>query len=82
MGSQGFLLTNYQEELLQYFEPNVDFVYYENYEDLVAKVEYYLKHEKERREIAQNGYQRVCEEHTIVHRIREMIEVLRNVKTV
>ena len=77
MGSKGFLLTNYQEEMLQYFEPGVDFVYYENYEDLVCKAEYYLTHEEERLEIAENGYRKVCEEHSIVGRIREMVEVLR-----
>lgn len=78
MGSKGFLLTNYQEELLQYFEPGVDFVYYENYEDLLAKAEYYLAHEEERLEIAENGYRKVCAEHRIEMRIREMIEVVCN----
>ncbi len=77
MGSKGFLLTNYQEELLQYFEPGVDFVYYENYEDLLCKAEYYLTHEEERLEIAENGYRKVCAEHSIMGRIREMVEVLR-----
>ncbi len=77
MGSKGFLLTNYQEEMLQYFEPGVDFVYYENYEDLLSKAEYYLTHEAERLEIAENGYRKVCSEHSIVGRIREMVEVVR-----
>lgn len=77
MGSKGFLLTNYQEEMLQYFEPGVDFVYYENYEDLLSKAEYYLTHEEERLAIAENGYQKVCEEHSLEMRIREMIEVVR-----
>jgi len=77
MGSKGFLLTNYQEELLQYFEPGVDFVYYENYEDLLNKAEYYLTHEEERLTIAENGYRKVCEEHSIEMRIREMVESVR-----
>ena len=77
MGSKGFLLTNYQEEMLQYFEPGVDFVYYENYEDLLSKADYYLTHEEERLAIAENGYCKVCEEHNIAGRIREMIEVVR-----
>lgn len=77
MGSKGFLLTNYQEEMLQYFEPGVDFVYYENYEDLLSKAEYYLTHEEERLAIAENGYRKVCEEHSIEMRIHEMVEVVR-----
>lgn len=80
MGSRGFVLTNYQEELMQYFQPNVDFVYYESYEDLLDKVEYFLEHEAERKEIAENGWQKVCSEHTIVHRIREMVAVVQGHK--
>ena len=56
----------------------MDFVYYDNYEDLLAKVEYYLSHDAERKEIAENGYEKVCAEHTIARRIREMIEVIRD----
>ena len=44
MGSRGFVLTNYQEEVMQYFQPNLDFVYYESYEDLLDKLEYFLEH--------------------------------------
>lgn len=76
MGSKGFLLTNYQEEMLQYFEPDVDFVYYENYEDLLSKAEYYLTHEEERLTIAENGYRKVCEEHSLARRVRIIIGVL------
>lgn len=76
MGSKGFLLTNYQEELLQYFEPGVDFVYYENYEDLLSKAEYYLTHEEERLTIAENGYRKVCEGHSLARRVRIIIGVL------
>lgn len=73
MGSGGFLMTNYQSELLEYFEPDVDFVYYNDYEDLQNKTDYYLTHEKEREEIAANGCQKVRGEHTYQNRIKEMI---------
>lgn len=73
MGSGGFLLTNYQAELSELFEPDVDFVYYNDYEDLQDKADYYLTHEKEREEIAVNGCQKVRREHTYKDRIREMI---------
>lgn len=74
MGCGGFLLSNYQQELLEYFDADIDFVYYNNYEDLVEKVEYYLSHEKERREIAENGSYKVLHEHTMVKRAKEMIK--------
>lgn len=74
MGSGGFLLTNYQAELSEYFEPDVDFVYYNDYRNLQDKADYYLTHEKERKEIAANGCQKVCREHTYINRIRKMTE--------
>lgn len=57
----GFLITNYQEELLEYFEPGVDLVVYTDIGDLIYKVDYYLKHEEERKLIAQNGLKKVRE---------------------
>ena len=67
MGSGGFLLTNYQQELLEYFEADKDFVYYTDYEDLLAKVDYYLTHEEERKQIAENGCRKVREQHNILY---------------
>lgn len=59
LSCRGFLLTNYQEELLEYFEPGADLVIYEDIKDLVLKADYYLKHEEERRKIAESGYRKV-----------------------
>ncbi len=59
MASKGFLLTNYQEDLFRHFEPNVDFVYFENEQDLLNKIEYYLEHEEERKSIAESGFRKV-----------------------
>lgn len=59
MGCAGFLLTNYQPELAEYFEPGQDFVYYNSLADLIQKADYYLSHDKEREAIAQSGYQKV-----------------------
>lgn len=55
----GFLITNYQEELFEYFEPDVDLVVYSDVKDMVQKVTYYLRHDTERREIAENGRKKV-----------------------
>lgn len=73
MGSGGFLLTNYQQELFEYFSPDEDFVYYNTYEDLMGKAEYYLSHEKERVEIMRSGTEKVLREHTMKMRAEEMI---------
>lgn len=73
MGCRGFLISNYQEDFLEFFEPDVDFVYYQDYEDLQRKVEYYLTHDREREEIAQNGYDKVKESHTYKNRVTTIL---------
>lgn len=69
MGSRGFLLTNYQEDFLDYFVPKEDFVYYTDADDLMNQVEYYLSHEKERLEICRNGYEKILQFHTYEKRV-------------
>ncbi len=59
MGCGGFLLSNYQEEFLDYFVPNEDFVYYEDFKDAYAKADFYLKNDGLRKQIAQNGYEKI-----------------------
>ncbi len=78
MGCGGFLLTNYQEDLLRFFEPGEDYVYYEGIQDLLNKTEYYLTHEEERKKIAENGYRKVKEAHSYCHRLREILEIVEN----
>lgn len=41
------------------FEPNKDFVYYEAMNDLIYKIDYYLKHDDERYKKLNNGYAKV-----------------------
>ncbi len=72
MGCGGFLLTNYQADLFELFEQDKDFVYYKDYEDMLAKVEYYLSHDEEREAIARSGYEKVKRGHTYENRLRSL----------
>lgn len=76
MGNGGFLLTNYQEEFEEHFVAGEDYDYYSSNEELMEKAEYYLSHEKERAEIAHNGYVKVKQHHTYRHRLEEMMETV------
>lgn len=76
MGAGGFLLSNFQPDFLDYFIPGEDFAAYMNEGDLLANIHYYLKHDAERLAIARNGYEKVKESHTYLHRIREMEQYL------
>ena len=75
LGSKGFLIANYQKEICDYFEPGVDLVVYDSLPDLERKVAYYLEHEDERRQIAENGYRKVCESFTYDIAIREILDI-------
>lgn len=70
----GFCLTNYQPEIAEYFEDGVDLVMYYSMEDLLEKVSYYLEHEEERAQIAENGHRKVMENFEIRDRLKEMLE--------
>lgn len=76
MGAGGFLLSNFQADFLDLFVPDEDFVYYENKKDLLQKIGYYLRHEEERKAIAENGYAKIVAEHTYRHRVRELFQSL------
>ena len=76
MGAGGFLLTNYQADMLEHFVPDEDFVYYESEEDMLRKIEYYLTHEEERARIAANGYEKVRENHSFELVWDQMISVV------
>lgn len=76
MGSGGFLLSNYQAEFLEYFEPDVDFVYYSSLEELLEKTDFYLKHDKERRKIAESGCKKVWQQHSMKLRVQAILEVM------
>lgn len=73
MGAGGFLLTNCQNDFDRHFIDGEDFASYSCREDLYNKIQYYLKHDDERRDIARNGCKRVREEHTYEKRVEEML---------
>lgn len=73
MGNGGFVITNFQSELLDYFVPGEDLVIYENLDDLLFKVAYYLEHEEERKRIAQNGYEKVKALYTVEKRLEDIL---------
>lgn len=76
LGCGGFVMTNYQAELPEYFDIGVDLEAYGSMEELVDKCAYYLDHEDERKQIALNGYEKVCQMHTYKDRIKKMIETI------
>ncbi|MCM1467027.1 MAG: DUF3880 domain-containing protein [Alistipes sp.] len=80
LGCEGFLITNFQEELPLHFKIGEDLEAYESFDDLMGKCEYYLSHEKDRREIAHNGFEKVKKYHTYDIRLTQILETAFHLK--
>ncbi len=78
LGCHGFLISNYQEELLDYFEPGKDLEIYSSTEELLDKCEYYLSNESARNSIASSGYEKITKYHTMETRMSQMISMIVN----
>ncbi len=76
MSCGGFCLTNYQPEIGEYFTDGVDLVMYYSVEDLLEKVSYYLNHDEERTQIAENGYKKVLECFEMRSRMQELLKIV------
>lgn len=65
MGAGGFLLSNYQPELNEFFVDGEEMVMFTSRDDLMNKVEYYLGHDRERCDIAMNGCRKMHDEYSM-----------------
>ena len=74
MGSGGFLLSNYQEELAESFADGEEVVMYSGIEDMYEKVGYYLKNDRLRMDIAARGYAKVSRNFRYENRIKFMMD--------
>ena len=70
---EGFMISNYQPELCELFTPGEDFVYYDSIEQIPELIDYYLDHDKERGEIAHNGYMKVREQYSYELRLNRLL---------
>lgn len=75
MACGGFLLSNYQSELMEYFQYEQDMVVYESMADAVAKCDFYLKNDDLREKIAANGRANIFENHSMVDRLKIILDV-------
>jgi spore maturation protein CgeB len=76
LAARGFLMTDYRAELAEQFEIGKELVCYESIPELEEKCAYYLKHEEERKKIAENGYERVNKDHRIGKRLEVLLREL------
>ncbi len=71
------LLTEWQPNLHEIFEPDVEVVTYQNAEEAIEKIQYLLNHEKERYNIAKSGQQRTLQDHIFDIRANQLDILIR-----
>ena len=81
MGSGGFVLTNYQREIEDYFEIGKEIEVFRDLDEFMEKVPYYLSHEEERLQIAMNGYQKVRKCFSYIHQLTHILEIVEEDQT-
>ncbi|MFC2040821.1 glycosyltransferase [Chloroflexota bacterium] len=74
----GFMLTEYTPGIEDYFEVGKEVVCFENSEEMIDKITYYLNHDKERRAIAQAGWRRAISEYTSSRMIAKVFHEIEN----
>ena len=70
----GFLLTEYVQGIEEFFEIDKEVVCFVTVNEAIEKINYYLKHENERKAIAQAGWKRVLKDHTWEKRLGLIFE--------
>ncbi|MDE6883118.1 MAG: glycosyltransferase [Lachnospiraceae bacterium] len=74
MAAGGFVLTSYCAETAELFEEDREIVMFRSPEELLEKVDYYLAHDRERRQIAEAGLKKVMRCYTYEKKMRELLD--------
>jgi len=75
-GVGAMLISDEKSNLGELFEIGTEIESYRDADELIDKVRYYLSHEDERARIARAGQARTLREHTYLHRMRELEQLL------
>ena len=70
------LVTDAKVNLRDMFEPDREVVVYRDARDCIAKVWHFLNHPDEAAEIAAAGQRRTMREHTYLHRMTQLVDIL------
>ena len=76
MSMKGLVLSNYQNDMKYHFVGDEDYIYYEDLIDLQRKTAMLLNDEEKREKLCQSAYDKVKKEHLMIHRIKEMLDIL------
>jgi hypothetical protein len=71
-----FQLTDVRNDLSTMYRPGEEIVVYHSPHDFIEKMNHYLTHERERRDIALRGLRRTLLEHTYTQRLRTLFKII------
>ncbi len=74
-GCGGFLLIHYFKGIEEFFEIGKEIEVFKDEEEAFEKIEYYIKNEDKRKEIAQKGKERTLKEHLYKKRLKKIFEI-------
>jgi spore maturation protein CgeB len=70
---QGFQLVDNRKDLTRMFKVGEEIIAFDTLEQMREQIEYYLSQPEERNAIALKSYHRVLKEHTMEHRMQELL---------
>lgn len=76
----GFLITDFREDLEEYLRIDKEVAVYRDKEELKKKISFFLENDGERRQIVENGKAAVLERHTYGHRLSKMADIVNAIK--
>ncbi|MDO8610847.1 MAG: glycosyltransferase, partial [bacterium] len=82
LGSGGFLLTDHVCKAQDVFAIDKEISTYSNYDELAAKVKYYLDNDEMRKKIAENGHARSIKDFSWRSWAEKIIREMRQLKNV
>lgn len=75
-GCGAMLITDKKDNLGSIFQVGKEVVSYTNVDDLVDKIKYYLRYDKEREKIAKAGQKRTLADYTYEVRMKQLLEII------
>ena len=76
LGAGAFLLTDNIPESENVFTEGVHFAGYDDMDNMIDKVRYFLAHDEEREKIARAGYLEAISKHTYLHRVLAVLDTV------
>lgn len=70
-------LVDTRDDVLMYFTSGDELVCYSSIDELRSQIVYYLNHPEKAQEIAESGYRKVMQLHTYDHRVRELMDIIK-----